>query len=85
MTASLLLASNRGPVSYAEDDHGGLVPRRGAGGLVSAVMGALSEGRALWVCAALSAADRLAARAAGGRVQTGVEMLDVDPVTFDRA
>jgi trehalose 6-phosphate synthase len=85
VTASLLLASNRGPVSYAEDGRGGLVARRGAGGLVSAVVGALSEGRALWVCAALSAADRLAARDAGGRVQTGVEMLDVDPVTFDRA
>ena len=85
MTASLLLASNRGPVSYAEDGRGGLVPRRGAGGLVSAVTGALSEGRALWVCAALSDADRLATRAAGGRVQTGVEMLDVDRVTFDRA
>ncbi len=85
MTASLLLASNRGPVSYAEDGRGGLVASRGAGGLVSAVVGALSEGRALWVCAALSAADRLAVRDAGGRVQTGVEMLDVDPVTFDRA
>jgi trehalose 6-phosphate synthase len=69
VTASLLLASNRGPVSYAEDGRGGLVARRGAGGLVSAVVGALSEGRALWVCAALSAADRLAARdaAAGCR------------------
>jgi len=83
--ASLLLASNRGPVSYAEDGRGGLVARRGAGGLVSAVTGALAEGRALWVCAALSAADRLAARAAGGQVQAGVRMLDVDPVTFDRA
>ena len=52
---------------------------------MSAVTGALSEGRALWVCAALTDADRLATRAAQGRVQTGVEMLDVDRVTFDRA
>ena len=85
MTASLLLASNRGPVSYAEDGRGGLVARRGGGGLVSAVTRASADGSLLWVCAALSEADRLAARAADGRVQPGVEMLDLDPVTFDRA
>ena len=85
MTSSLLLASNRGPVSFAEDGRGGLVARRGAGGLVSAVLRASPTTPLLWVCAALSEADRLAARAAGGRVQPGVEMLDVDPVTFDRA
>jgi trehalose 6-phosphate synthase len=72
-------------VSYAEDGRGGLVARRGGGGLVTAVMRASVSGQALWVCAALSHADRLAARAAGGRVQPAVEMLDVDPVTFDRA
>ena len=85
MTASLLLASNRGPVSWLEDGRGGLVPRRGAGGLVSAMTRANAGGPALWVCAALSDADRLATRRAGGRVQPAVEMLDVDPVTFDRA
>ena len=85
MTSTLLLASNRGPVSYAEDGRGGLVARRGAGGLVSAVRRASADDSLLWVCAALSDADRLATRAAGGRVQPAVEMLDVDPVTFDRA
>ena len=86
MTASLLLASNRGPLSYDEDDSGALVGRRGGGGLVSAVGGASLAGDALWVCAALSDADRRAARAAaGGQVEPGVRMLDVDPVTFDRA
>ena len=29
MTSSLLLASNRGPLAFAEDGRGGLVPRRG--------------------------------------------------------
>jgi trehalose 6-phosphate synthase len=85
VTASLLLASNRGPVSYAEDAHGGLVAKRGGGGLVSAVTRASAAGSPLWVCAALSEPDRMAARAADGRVQPGVEMLDLDPVTFDRA
>jgi trehalose 6-phosphate synthase len=84
MTAPLLLASNRGPLSYAEDDTGALIARRGGGGLVSAVGGASAD--ALWVCAALSEADRRAARAAdGGRVADGVQMLDIDAVTFDRA
>ncbi len=85
MTVPLLLASNRGPVSYVEDGRGGLVAQRGGGGLVSAVAGATAPGTALWVCAALSAADRVAAAAASGRVLPGVEMLDIDPVTFDRA
>jgi trehalose 6-phosphate synthase len=86
VTASLLLASNRGPLSYAEDDAGALLARRGAGGLVSAVAGAALPEDAVWVCAALSDADRRAARAAaGGRVEPGVQMLDIDPITFDRA
>ena len=86
MTASLLLASNRGPLVYREDDRGELVGHRGGGGLVSAVAGASLAGEALWVCAALSDADRRAARAApGGRVEPGVQLLDIDPVTFDRA
>lgn len=80
MTASLLLASNRGPLSYGEDG----TPRRGGGGLISAVGSGGQD--ALWVCAALSEADRRAARAApGGRVAPGVQLLDLDPVTFDRA
>ncbi|MCW2680411.1 MAG: alpha,alpha-trehalose-phosphate synthase [Frankiales bacterium] len=80
VTAPLLLASNRGPLSYGEDGSA----RRGGGGLISAVGSGGSE--AVWVCAALSDADRRAARAApGGRVASGVQLLDLDPVTFDRA
>ncbi|MEX2292070.1 MAG: trehalose-6-phosphate synthase [Mycobacteriales bacterium] len=86
MTASLLLASNRGPLSYAEDDGGALVGRRGGGGLVSAIAGASLAEDALWICSALSDADRRAVRAVrGGCVAPGVQMLDIDPVTFDRA
>ncbi|MCW2613480.1 MAG: hypothetical protein JWN08_474, partial [Frankiales bacterium] len=86
MPAPLLLASNRGPVSWVEDAQGQLVPVRGGGGLVSAVSGATAAGDAVWVCAALTEADSRAARAAaGGVVAPGVVMLDIDPVTFDRA
>ena len=84
--ASLLLASNRGPVSYVESDAGGLQPRRGAGGLVSALTGPAVEGwNAVWVCSALSEADRRAVRSGLTSEVPGVRMLDIDPVTFDRA
>jgi trehalose 6-phosphate synthase len=87
--ASLLLASNRGPVSFGDDG----VPRRGGGGLVSALGRVQVPDDAVWVCAALSDPDRRAARAAGGRLErdpagavpTAVRMLDLDPVMFDRA
>jgi len=78
--APLLLASNRGPLSFHD---GSPDPVRGAGGLVSAVGGAARG--ALWICAALTDADRRAAKVTGGSVAPGVLMLDVDPVTFDRA
>ena len=81
----LLLASNRGPVSYVDGDDGTLQARRGGGGLVSALSCAVASGDpAVWVCAALSDADRRAVRTGVVDVP-GVRMLDIDPVTFDRA
>ena len=83
MTSSLLLASNRGPVAFGDD---GSV-RRGGGGLVSALNTAGAPPDAMWVCAALTDGDRRAARE--GRqpdgLPTRLRMLDIDPVTFDRA
>ena len=79
----MLLASNRGPVSWAEGAGGRLEARRGGGGLVSAV-GTLELGEDVrWVCAALSDADRWAVRS--GQHVDGVTVLDIDPVTFERA
>jgi trehalose 6-phosphate synthase len=84
VTASVLLASNRGPVSWVEGPTGDLEARRGGGGLVSA-LGALELGDEVhWVCAALSAADRRAVRS-GAVDLPGVTLLDVDEVTFERA
>ncbi len=83
VTASVLLASNRGPVSWVEGADGTLEPQRGAGGLVSA-LGTLELGDQVhWVCAALSDVDRQALRT-GAKVD-GVTLLDVEPVTFERA
>jgi trehalose 6-phosphate synthase len=85
MGPSLLLASNRGPLSFTDDG----TARRGGGGLVSALGGDTGAQDALWVCAALTDADRRAAREhprrLPGDAPTAVRMLAVDPVVFDRA
>jgi trehalose 6-phosphate synthase len=90
----VLVASNRGPVSFSFVDDGQLVGTRGGGGLVSGLSSVARDGRTLWVCAALSDADRRAARhVPSGRLDldghdTGgiaVRMLDIDEHTFRRA
>jgi trehalose 6-phosphate synthase len=92
--ATLLVASNRGPLSFSEGPDGKLVPQRGGGGLVTGLMSMKGGDQAVWVCAALSDGDRAAAtRADGGRLDqagydTGgaaVRMLPIDPTTFHRA
>ncbi|MDN3266260.1 trehalose-6-phosphate synthase [Streptomyces sp. MA15] len=60
--AQVLVASNRGPVSYAVADDGSLRSKRGGGGLVSGLSAIGPESGALWVCSALSDGDREAVR-----------------------
>ncbi|MFJ3642685.1 trehalose-6-phosphate synthase [Streptomyces sp. NPDC090108] len=86
--AEVLVASNRGPVSYElspEGDGGTLRARRGGGGLVSGLSAIGPDTDAVWVCAALGDGDREAVRrAAGGLLpaeDTGgqrVRMLGID-------
>ncbi|GLW97447.1 trehalose-6-phosphate synthase [Microtetraspora sp. NBRC 16547] len=92
MSSDVLIASNRGPVSFSLSDDGTLTMRRGGGGLVSGLSEALKGSDLLWVCAALSDGDRGAVRLApGGRLdQAGhdagrLRMLDIPPATFHRA
>lgn len=66
----VVIASNRGPISFEAGEDGELVERRGSGGLVTALTGALSTTGGLWLSAAMSEADRLATdRAPGGRIE----------------
>ena len=86
--SQVLVASNRGPVSFSLADDGTLSMRRGGGGLVSALAGV--GGDILWVCAALSDADRAAARRVDdGRLDAygagAVRMLEIPAGTFHRA
>ncbi|HUG82963.1 MAG TPA: trehalose-6-phosphate synthase [Euzebya sp.] len=58
MTTRLIIASNRGPVSWQRSDDGGWHPRRGAGGLIVALGGALQHHPGTWVSVALEEGDR---------------------------
>jgi trehalose 6-phosphate synthase len=94
MTAEVLVASNRGPVSFLPAEDGSLAAQRGGGGLVSGLTAAIRDAAALWICTAMSDYDREAAREApGGRIDLAahdtdglaVRMLDIDALTFHRA
>ncbi|MBV9450544.1 MAG: trehalose-6-phosphate synthase [Streptosporangiaceae bacterium] len=94
MNQRVLIASNRGPVSFRFADDGTLSSRRGGGGMIAGVMSGLSAlgdaasqrpVDATWICAALSDADRAAARADHGGSGLPVRMLDIPPETFDAA
>jgi trehalose 6-phosphate synthase len=82
-----IVASNRGPVSFVRRN-GDLVASRGAGGLVSALTGALQRSGGLWIASAMTDGDR--EQAAAGRVDLGadgagfsVRYLAFDPDAYD--
>jgi trehalose 6-phosphate synthase len=89
----LIVASNRGPVSYSHAADGSLSAKRGGGGMVSGLTSGLgavaADGGALWLCAALSEADREAARwaerAPAEPGEVPVRMLDIPAGVFDAA
>jgi len=91
--AQILIASNRGPVSFSTADDGSLEHRRGGGGLVSGMISVATEIDSIWVCAALSDADRrAAAEAPEARLDLEydldgmrVHMLDIPERTFQGA
>src|SRR6478609_64017 len=76
----VVIVSNRGPLSFTLDDDGELRAKRGAGGLVSGLAPLVSGTDAIWIAAAMSDGDRVAADrgevdAEGFRVR----LLAVDP------
>ena len=76
----VVIASNRGPVSHRFED-GQLVARRGSGGLVSGLAPLVEDGRATWIAAALTDADRAAAL--GEPVQDGADGVSAHLVVLD--
>src|SRR6186713_207772 len=57
MERRLVLLSNRGPATFERDESGELVPRRGGGGLVTALTGLLRHRDALWIASAMTDED----------------------------
>jgi trehalose 6-phosphate synthase len=58
----LILAANRGPVSFSTSADGTLRPRRGSGGVVTALSQIGEHIPVTWIAAAMNDADRRAAR-----------------------
>ena len=90
MPAPIVVASNRGPIAFARDADGAITARRGAGGLVTALSGALAAGGGLWIASAMTEGDREVA--GRGRVDAGgdgalayaLRYLSFDGPLFDR-
>ncbi|HEY8556255.1 MAG TPA: trehalose-6-phosphate synthase, partial [Actinomycetes bacterium] len=80
----VVLLSHRGPVSFGRDEEGRRTASRGAGGLVTALTGLMSDlPDAVWVCAASSEEDAaVAAEHDGDAVEVALEpeprLLDQD-------
>ena len=87
----ILVASNRGPVTFVEED-GELVARRGSGGLVSALAPVVQETGGLWVASAMGEGDRRrVAESPDGRLEVAVEdakyllrLIAHDPDVYDQ-
>ena len=54
----LIVASNRGPVSFTEAGHDRFTSRQGSGGLVTAISTVLQDQQAIWIAATMGTGDR---------------------------
>jgi len=88
----LLIATNRGPVTFSTAPDGSLRPRRGSGGLVTALGQVGRHVPVTWVAAAMSDGDRRAAedprlvtRAMGGDDGMRLRFAAVDRSVYDQA
>jgi trehalose 6-phosphate synthase len=61
MASPLVIASNRGPVSFEVTPEGERRQRRGIGGLVTAISGALRDRDGVWISSAITEGDRAVA------------------------
>ena len=66
----LIVASNRGPISFTQHSDGHFTARQGSGGLVTAVSAVLRGKQAIWIAAAMTEGDRARARQADDAGET---------------
>jgi trehalose 6-phosphate synthase len=87
----LIIATNRGPVTFTTSADGGLRPRRGSGGLVTALGQVGHHVPVTWVAAAMGEGDRRAAadpkllRAAAGDDGVRLRFASVDRPVYEMA
>src|SRR5918992_5993164 len=62
----LIVVSNRGPITYARDEEGVRVARRGGGGLVTALRSLVTHHDVTWIASAMTDEDRAVAGEASG-------------------
>ncbi len=74
MESAIVVASNRGPVSFERDASGELISQRGAGGLVTALSGVFFRDDTTWVAAAMTDGDR----------EVAAEGFEIDPDAHQR-
>src|SRR3954454_20700712 len=87
----LILLSNRGPATFERDESGELVPRRGGGGLVTALTGLLRHRDALWIASAMTDEDAEVSAAHGERgfdvemegTTYRIRLISSDPEAYD--
>ncbi len=75
----LILVSNRGPATFTRGEDGELTPKRGGGGLVTALTGLVHHRDALWIASTLSDEDAEAARVHDNKSFA----CELDGVTYD--
>lgn len=87
----LIIATNRGPVSFVSSSDGSLRPRRGSGGLVTALAHVSRHVPVTWVAAAMGEGDRRAAadpevlrRAAGEGDALRLRFAVLDRAVYDQ-
>lgn len=70
---SLIVASNRGPVTFSSNGDGSFSARKGSGGVVTAVSAIARTHRPIWIAAAMTEGDRQRAEAAAANDETLIE------------
>ncbi len=73
---TLIVASNRGPVTFSAEDDGTFSARKGSGGVVTAVSAIAREREPIWIAAAMTEGDRARAEMAQRRGEGLIEFGD---------
>src|SRR5918998_6043617 len=66
-TRPLIIASNRGPVTFSRQADGSFDARKGSGGVVTAVSAIARQRQPIWIAAAMTEGDRARAEVAERR------------------